>query len=66
MSSTNDDERQRLARMELAQKMADLLPRAIGMGLPSESALISLLINAMLTNTTIDLLMKLRTTKPSA
>lgn len=59
-------ERLRLARVELAQRLSKPLDFALNVGLPSEAALIALLINAILLNQTYELLEALRTTKPSA
>lgn len=66
MSEQAESEGRRLARKEVAQKLVDPLHHAIDLDMQSEAALIALLINAILTNTTVDLLMKLRTTKPGA
>lgn len=66
MSEQDESEGRRLARKEVAQKLIDPLHHAISLGLLSEAALIATLINAILTNQTADLLMALRTTKPSA
>ena len=53
-----------MARVELAQRLSKPLDFALNTGLSSEAALLAQLINAILTNTTYELLEALRTTKP--
>ena len=60
-----EEERVRSARLELAKRLGDTLPYALNTNLSTEAALIAKLIEAILTNTTVDLLIKLKT-KPDA
>ncbi len=56
----NEEERRRAARSELANRLSQALPFALGCGLDTEAALIAKLIEAILTNTAIELLIKLK------
>ncbi len=55
----DQEERRRIARSELANKLHAALGFALSAGLSSEAALIAKLIEAALTNTTTDLYIKL-------
>ena len=52
---SDEEERRRLARLELAIRLGNVLPFALVAGLDSEAALIAKLIEATLTNTTTKL-----------
>ena len=54
-----EEERRRAARNELAQRLSNALPFALGCGLDTEAALIAKLIEAILTNSSNDLLVLL-------
>lgn len=52
-------DRRRLARMELARDVSQSVTKALECGLEAEAGVLSLLINAMMTGTSGDLLAKL-------
>ena len=58
----NEDEQERLrrARLEIAQRLGDVMKFALGVGLISEAAIIAKLIEATLTNTTTAIHVKLK------
>ena len=56
----SDEERRSQARVEVAAQLSKILPFAIGTGLTSEAVLIAKLIEAVLSNTTNALILKLK------